>query len=154
MASRIALLLWYHLTRRLREVELAPGDRVEPDARHVYVVTRGTAQLLRRGPGGHDILLRIVGPGGIVPTLIFSPRILWRSASAIAPSATWPTWAPPPMTMMRLPKTSSMLGTRSTLLTTSSDSMSRMSSSSSSTPYSSQKMALRSLRSRMSTEWM
>jgi len=66
MASRIALLLWYHLTRRLREVELAPGERVEPDARHVYVVTRGTAHVLRRGLGGHDILLRIIGPGAIV----------------------------------------------------------------------------------------
>ena len=66
MESRIALLLWYQLTGRLREVELAPGDRVEPDARHVYVVTRGTAQLLRHGPGGHDILLRIVGPGAVV----------------------------------------------------------------------------------------
>ena len=66
MESRIALLLWYQLTGRLQEVDLAAGDRVEPDARHVYVVTRGTAQLLRHGPGGHDILMRIVGPGGIV----------------------------------------------------------------------------------------
>ena len=40
---------------------------------------------------------------GIVSTEIRSPRILCRSASAIAPSATWPTCAPPPMMMMRLP---------------------------------------------------
>ena len=50
MESRLALLLWYQLTGRLREVELAPGDRVEPDASHVHVVTRGTAELLRRRP--------------------------------------------------------------------------------------------------------
>ena len=76
--SRLALLLWYQLTGRLREVELAPGDRVEPDARHVYVVTRGTAQLLRDGPGGHDILLRIVGPGAVVrdrATLVAQTRL-------------------------------------------------------------------------------
>ena len=66
MESRIALLLWYQLTGRLHEVDLAPGDRVEPDGRQVYCVTRGTAQLLRHGPGGHDILVRIVGPGAIV----------------------------------------------------------------------------------------
>src|SRR5438067_5809818 len=58
------------------------------------------------------------------------------------------------MTMMRLPKTSSMLGTRSTLCTTSRRSRSPINASSSSTPYSSQKMALRSPRSRISTEWM
>src|SRR6266542_403731 len=40
---------------------------------------------------------------GIVSMLIFSPRMLWRSASEIAPSATCPTCAPPPTTMIRLP---------------------------------------------------
>ena len=35
---------------------------------------------------------------------IRSPRRLWRSASLTAPSATWATWAPPPTTMIRLPK--------------------------------------------------
>ena len=44
---------------------------------------------------------------GIVSTLIRSPRRLWRSASLTAPSATWATWAPPPTTMIRLPKTRS-----------------------------------------------
>ena len=40
---------------------------------------------------------------GIVSTEMCSPRMLWRSASEMAPMATWPTWAPPPMMMMRLP---------------------------------------------------
>src|SRR6266511_2592512 len=40
---------------------------------------------------------------GMVSTLIFSPRILCRSASPIAPRATWPTCAPAPTTMIRLP---------------------------------------------------
>ena len=40
---------------------------------------------------------------GIVSTEIRSPRILCRSASETAPWATMPTWAPPPMTMTRLP---------------------------------------------------
>src|SRR4029079_16875589 len=40
----------------------------------------------------------------IVSTLIRSPRRLWRSASVTAPRLTWATWAPPPITMTRLPK--------------------------------------------------
>src|SRR6266508_588058 len=40
---------------------------------------------------------------GMVSTLIFSPRMLCRSASPIAPRATWPTCAPAPTTMIRLP---------------------------------------------------
>ena len=40
---------------------------------------------------------------GIVSTEMCSPRMLWRSASEIAPIATWPTCAPPPMMMIRLP---------------------------------------------------
>ena len=40
----------------------------------------------------------------IVSTEIRSPRRLWRSASLTAPSATCATWAPPPTTMIRLPK--------------------------------------------------
>ena len=40
---------------------------------------------------------------GMVSTEMRSPRMLCRSASVIAPSATWPTWAPPPMMTMRLP---------------------------------------------------
>ena len=41
---------------------------------------------------------------GMVSTEMRSPRRLWRSASLTAPSATWATCAPPPTTMMRLPK--------------------------------------------------
>ena len=40
---------------------------------------------------------------GIVSTEMRSPRMLCRSASRIAPIATWPTCAPPPMMTMRLP---------------------------------------------------
>lgn len=40
---------------------------------------------------------------GMVSMEICSPRMLWRSASEMAPMATWPTCAPPPMMMMRLP---------------------------------------------------
>src|SRR6266508_140343 len=40
---------------------------------------------------------------GIVSTLIFSPRMLCRSASPMAPTATWPTCTPAPTTMIRLP---------------------------------------------------
>ena len=43
----------------------------------------------------------------IVSTLMRSPRRLCRSASETAPSATWATWAPPPMTITRFPKTPS-----------------------------------------------
>src|SRR4029453_10162118 len=42
---------------------------------------------------------------GMVSTEMCSPRMLWRSASEMAPSATWPTCAPPPMMMIRLPNT-------------------------------------------------
>ena len=40
---------------------------------------------------------------GIVSTEMCSPRMLWRSASEIAPIATCPTWAPPPTMITRLP---------------------------------------------------
>ena len=40
---------------------------------------------------------------GIVSTEMRSPRMLCRSASLIAPTATWPTCAPPPMMITRLP---------------------------------------------------
>ena len=46
-----------------------------------------------------------------------SPRRLWRSLADTAPSATWATWAPPPMTMTRLPKTCPSVGRASTTLT-------------------------------------
>ena len=57
---------------------------------------------------------------GIVSTLIRSPRRLWRSASLTAPSATWATWAPPPTTMIRLPKTVPRAWVRWTARTSSS----------------------------------
>ena len=63
---RFALLTWLHFTGRMREMRLQPGERVEPDADYAYLVTRGTAELLRAGPGGHDILLRVVRPGEVV----------------------------------------------------------------------------------------
>ena len=45
---------------------------------------------------------------GMVSTEIFSPRMLWRSASVTAPSATWAICAPPPTMITRLPKTLSI----------------------------------------------
>ena len=53
-------------TGKLEELRLKAGERVQPDARRCYVVTRGTGMLLRPGPGGHDILLRILSPGQVV----------------------------------------------------------------------------------------
>jgi hypothetical protein len=32
----------------------------------LYIVTNGRGQLLRPGPGDHDILLRVLAPGQIV----------------------------------------------------------------------------------------
>jgi hypothetical protein len=63
--SKLALL-WYYVTGNLQEVRLKPGDRVDSDAQRVYIVTRGTGHVLRDGPGGHDILLRIVRQGALV----------------------------------------------------------------------------------------
>ncbi len=63
---RFALLTSLHFTGRMREIRLQPGERVQPDADYVYLVTRGTAQLLRAGPGGHDILLRVLRPGEVL----------------------------------------------------------------------------------------
>ena len=53
-------------TGRLEEVRLRPGERVEHIAQRLYIVTRGTGVLTREGPGGHDILLGVLGPGQIV----------------------------------------------------------------------------------------
>jgi hypothetical protein len=53
-------------TGRLEELRLRPGQRVEPDVGRCYVVTRGRGMLLRPGPGGHDILLRILSPGQVI----------------------------------------------------------------------------------------
>jgi hypothetical protein len=53
-------------TGHLDEVRLRPGERVLPDAERCYIVTRGTGMLLRDGPGGHDILLKILSPGQVI----------------------------------------------------------------------------------------
>jgi CRP-like cAMP-binding protein len=66
MAPTLLALIWYYLTGNLQELQLAPGDRVDADAQRVFIVTRGTGQVLRDGPGGHEILLRIVRPGSVV----------------------------------------------------------------------------------------
>jgi hypothetical protein len=53
-------------TGRLEELRLRPGERVEQASDRCYIVTRGTGSLVRGGPGGHDILLRMLSPGQIV----------------------------------------------------------------------------------------
>jgi hypothetical protein len=53
-------------TGRLEEVRLRPGERVEHGGERLYIVTRGKGVLFRDGPGGHEILLRILAPGEIV----------------------------------------------------------------------------------------
>jgi hypothetical protein len=59
-------LMWYYVTGNLQEVRLKPGDRLESDDSRVLIVTRGTGQVVRDGPGGHDILLRVVRQGAVV----------------------------------------------------------------------------------------
>ena len=59
-------LIWYYMTGNLQEMRLKPGDRLDSDTERVIIVTRGTGQVLRDGPGGHDILLRVVRPGAVV----------------------------------------------------------------------------------------
>jgi hypothetical protein len=66
MAPPILALIWYYLTGNLQELRLKPGDRVDSHAHRVYIITRGTGQVLRDGPGGHDILLRIVREGAVI----------------------------------------------------------------------------------------
>jgi hypothetical protein len=66
MAPSFFALLWYYLTGNLREVRLAPGDRLESDAEQLLIVTRGTGHVVRDGPGGHDILIRVVRKGAIL----------------------------------------------------------------------------------------
>jgi hypothetical protein len=53
-------------TGRLEEVRLRPGERVEHGSERLYIVTRGTGMLVREGPGGHEILLRVLAPGQVV----------------------------------------------------------------------------------------
>jgi hypothetical protein len=66
MAPSLMALIWYYLTGNLQEFRLKPGDRLESDAERVFIVKRGTAQVVRDGPGGHDILLRVVRQGAVV----------------------------------------------------------------------------------------
>jgi hypothetical protein len=66
MAPTLLALIWFYLTGRLRELRLKPGDRVEAGCERLFIVRRGTGQVLRSGPGGHDILLRVVRPGAVV----------------------------------------------------------------------------------------
>jgi hypothetical protein len=66
MAPSHLELLWYYLTGNLHEFRLKPGDRLESNSGRVFIVTRGTGQIVRDGPGGHDILLRIVRQGAVV----------------------------------------------------------------------------------------
>ena len=53
-------------TGRLEELRLRPGERIEPTSGRWYIVTRGTGSLIRVGPGGHEILLRLLSPGEVV----------------------------------------------------------------------------------------
>jgi hypothetical protein len=53
-------------TAALEELRLRPGERVQHAAERVYIVTRGQGQLLREGPGGHEILLGVLSPGQVI----------------------------------------------------------------------------------------
>jgi hypothetical protein len=53
-------------TGRFEEIRLGPGERLAHGAERVYIITRGSGQLVRDGPGGHEILMRILAPGQIV----------------------------------------------------------------------------------------
>src|SRR6185312_11050914 len=53
-------------TSQLEEVRLRPRERVEHGVERLFIVTRGTGQVLRDGPGGHEILLQVLGPGQVV----------------------------------------------------------------------------------------
>jgi CRP-like cAMP-binding protein len=66
MAPSLIALIWYYLTGNLQEMRLKPGDRIDSDTGQLYIIKRGTGQVLRDGPGGHDILLRVVRPGAVV----------------------------------------------------------------------------------------
>jgi hypothetical protein len=66
MAPSLAKLIWYYLTGNLQELRLKPGDRLDATEQRLFIVKRGTGQILREGPGGHDILLRVVREGAIV----------------------------------------------------------------------------------------
>jgi CRP-like cAMP-binding protein len=56
-------------TNKLQEVRLRAGERIQPTTEHLYIVTSGSGSLVRPGPGGHEILLRVLAPGTIVKDL-------------------------------------------------------------------------------------
>jgi hypothetical protein len=58
--------LLFDTTSQLEEVRLRPRGRVEHGVERLFIVTRGTGQVLRDGPGGHEILLQVLGPGQVV----------------------------------------------------------------------------------------
>ena len=66
MAPSLLALMWYYLTGNLQEMRLKPGDRIDSDTERLYIITRGTGHVVRDGPGGHDILLRVVRRGAVV----------------------------------------------------------------------------------------
>jgi hypothetical protein len=53
-------------TGKLEELRLRAGERIEPRSDYLYIITGGTGSLIRGGPGGHDILLRVLSPGQVV----------------------------------------------------------------------------------------
>src|ERR1700730_9926662 len=53
-------------TSRTEELRLREGERMERPASRLFIVTRGRGLLFRDGPGGHEILLRVLAPGEIV----------------------------------------------------------------------------------------
>ena len=66
VAPSILALLWYYLTGNLQEVRLSPGERLISDTQRLFIVTKGTGHVVRDGPGGHDILLRVVRQGAVI----------------------------------------------------------------------------------------
>ncbi|HEV7662925.1 MAG TPA: cyclic nucleotide-binding domain-containing protein, partial [Chloroflexota bacterium] len=53
-------------TGALEELRLKPGERLQQAAARLYIVTSGQGQLVREGPGGHEILLGVLGPGNVM----------------------------------------------------------------------------------------
>jgi hypothetical protein len=53
-------------TTQLEEVRLRAGQWIEPAEERLYIVTAGSGTLTREGPGGHEILLRVLAPGEVV----------------------------------------------------------------------------------------
>jgi hypothetical protein len=51
---------------QVEEVVLRPGERLALRERRRYIVTRGSGVNVREGPGGHEILLGLLGPGQVV----------------------------------------------------------------------------------------